>query len=160
VAKKILILTLVIIAMLAVLPGCSGNSKSNPTGKYEILRSATLGSNWQMYQFRLKMEPSGAFDIDLLDLAPGDKVDGYFYVETGSGAALQILAGSTVIYQVEPVNTLPDSTLSDRFTFSVQQPLGTAYVLKFANSGTEKNIEVFLELIYPVNAKIRGPLTK
>jgi hypothetical protein len=159
VIKKTFVLGLVIILILTAFSACSGNSKSNPTGKYEILRNATLGSNWQMYQFRLKMEPSTQFDIDLLDLLPGDKVDGYFYMESGTTATLEISAGSDVVYRIEqPANPTPGSVLSDRFSFSVQYPLGTAYVLKFTNSGTDKDISVFLEIIYPVNAKIRGPL--
>jgi hypothetical protein len=159
VIKKLFILWLAIALTLTAFSGCSGNSKSNPTGKYEILRNAILGSSWQMYQFRLKIEPSGEFDIDLLDLVPGDKVDGYFYMESGTATTLEISVGSNVIYKVEqPANPAPDSVLSERFSFSAQQPLGTAYVLKFTNSGTEKDISVFLEIIYPVNAKIRGPL--
>jgi hypothetical protein len=138
--------------------GCSGSSKSTPTGKYEILRKAVLGGKWQMYQFRLKLEAGSAFDIDLLDLVAGDKVDGYFYPETGNGATLEITAGDSVIYKIEPASIPAGNTLSDRFSFAVSQPLGTAYVLNFTNSGTEKNVNVFVEIIYPATGKIRGPL--
>lgn len=157
-AKKMFVLGMAIVLVLTASIGCSGNSKTNPTGKYEILRSAVLGSTWQMYQFRLKLDPNGEFDIDLLDLVPGDKVDGYFYMESGNTAALEIIAGSSTVYKIESANTPAGSTISDRFSFTVSQPLGAAHVLKFTNSGTEKNITVFVEIIYPVTAKIRGPL--
>jgi hypothetical protein len=157
VAKKIFIFGLVLMLVLTGMVGCSGDSKPS-TGKYEILRSAVLGSNWQMYQFRLKMDPGGEFDIDLLDLVPGDKIDGYFFVESGTSATLEIIAGSTTVYKIESTNTPAGKTISDRFSVTASQPLGTAHLLKFTNNGTEKGISVFVEIIYPVSAKIRGPL--
>ena len=156
--RKILALGLAFIMVLTMFAGCSGGSKETPTGKYEILRKAVLGGKWQMYQFKLKMEPGSEFDIDLLDLVVGDKVDGYFYPETESGATVEITAGASVIYKLEPASIPAGGTMSDRFSFTVNQPLGTAYVLKFTNNGTEKNASVFLEIIYPTTAKIRGPL--
>lgn len=156
--RKILALGLALIIALTMLAGCSGGSKETPTGKYEILRKAVLGGKWQMYQFRLKLGAGGAFDIDLLDLVAGDKVDGYFYPETENGATMEITAGASVIYKIEPASIPAGSTLSDRFSFTVNQPLGTAYVLKFTNNGTEKTVNVFVEIIYPTTGKIRGPL--
>jgi hypothetical protein len=156
--RKILALGLAFIIVLTMFAGCSGGSKETPTGKYEILRKAVLGGKWQMYQFRLKMEPGSAFDIDLLDLVIGDKVDGYFYPETENGATVEITAGASVIYKIEPTSIPAGSTLSDRFSFVVSQPLGTAYVLNFTNNGTEKTVSVFVEIIYPTTGKIRGPL--
>jgi hypothetical protein len=156
--RKILALGLALIMVLTMFVGCSGGSKETPIGKYEILRKAVLGGKWQMYQFRLKMEAGGAFDIDLLDLVEGDKVDGYFYPETENGATVEITAGANVIYKIEPTSIPAGSALSDRFSFTVSQPLGTAYVLKFTNNGIEKTVNVFVEIIYPTTAKIRGPL--
>jgi hypothetical protein len=158
VIKKMLVFGLVALLMLTVFAGCSGNSESAHVGKHEILRDAVLGNNWQMYQVRLKLDPGSYFDIDLRDMVPGDKVDGYFFVEIGSTVTVDITSGANVIYHFESVNAIAGSTISDRFSFVTNLPLGTAHVLKFANSGTEKNISVFLEVIYPVTAKIRGPL--
>jgi len=156
--RKILALGLALIIVLTMFAGCSGGSESTNTGKYETLRGAVLGGKWQMYQFRLKLEPGSAFDIDLLELVPGDRVEGYFYPETGSGATVEVIAGSSVIYKTEPAGVPAGSTMSDRFSFVVDQPLGTAHVLKFTNSGTEKTASVFVEIIYPTTAEIRGPL--
>ncbi|MDO9334344.1 MAG: hypothetical protein Q7T57_07485 [Dehalococcoidales bacterium] len=156
--RKILALGLVFIIVLTMFAGCSGSSKETPTGKYEILRKAVLGGKWQMYQFRLKMEPGSEFDIDLLDLVIGDKVDGYFYPETENGATVEIIAGANVIYKIEPAGIPAGGTMSDRFSFVANQPLGTAHVLKFTNNGTEKTVSVFVEIIYPTTGKIRGPL--
>jgi len=158
VIKKILALGLALILMLTMISGCSGSSEETHTGKYEILRKAVLGGNWQMYQFRLKLEPGSGFDIDLLDLVAGDKVDGYFYPETESGANVEITAGANVIFKKEATIIVAGSTMSDRFSFVASQPLGTAYVLKFTNSDTEKTVTLFVELIYPTSGKMRGPL--
>jgi hypothetical protein len=156
--RKILALGLALVIVLTMFAGCSGGSKETPTGKYEILRKAVLGGKWQMYQFRLKLEPGSGFDIDLLDLVVGDKVDGYFYPETEAGANMEITAGENIIFKIEPANVTAGSTMSDRFSFVASQPFGTAYVLKFSNSGTEKTVSVLVEVIYPTTGKIRGPL--
>jgi hypothetical protein len=158
VIRKILALGLALVLMLTMIAGCSKGSETTHTGKYEILRKAVLGGNWQMYQFRLKLEPGSGFDIDLLDLVAGDKVDGYFYPETESSANVEITAGSNVIFKMEAASVIAGSTMSDRFSFVASQPLGTAYVLKFTNSGAEKTVSLFIELIYPTTGKMRGPL--
>jgi hypothetical protein len=158
VTKKIFVLLLTLIIVLTMVVGCSGNSKSTRTGKYEILRKAVLSGKWQMYQFRLKLESGSEFDIDLLDLIAGDKVDGYFYLETETGANVEITAGAEVIFKIEPASIAAGNTMSDRFSFVASQPLGTAYVLKFTNSGTEKTASIFVEIIYPTTVKIRGPI--
>jgi hypothetical protein len=158
VVKKILACVLALVIILTLCVGCSKGSKETPTGKYEILREAVLNGKWQMYQFRLKLEPGSGFDIDLLDLVIGDKVDGYFYPETENGASVEIIAGAEVIFNIDPANIAAGSNASDRFSFVASKPSGTAYVLKFVNSGTEKNVTVFVEIIYPTTGKIRGPL--
>ncbi|MDP2918827.1 MAG: hypothetical protein Q8O43_01215 [Dehalococcoidia bacterium] len=156
--KKSFVLGLVIILVITLLAGCTSTSKSANTGKYEIVRGAVLGGKWQMYQMRIHLESGAAFDIDLLDLVTNDKVDGYFYPERGSGASLEIKAGVNIIYKADPAGIPAGSTLSDRFSFTANQPLGTAYVLNFRNSGSEKTVTILMEIIYPVTAAIRGPL--
>jgi len=154
--KKLLALGLVFVLALALLAGCSSTSKSTNLGKYEILRKAVLGGKWQMYQIRITLDSGSDFDIDLLNLANNDKVDGYFYPENGSGGTLEITAGTNVLYKTEVA--VAAGTISDRFSFTASQPVGTAYVLKLHNGGTEKSVAVFLELIYPNTGSIRGPI--
>jgi len=154
--KKILITVFAFILVLVLLPACGGDKETSaPTGKYEIIRRAVLGGKWQMYQFRLKLPLNGEFDIDLLDLMEGDRVDGYFYPEKSTGVSLEITAGTNMIYSSMPSN---GGTSYDRFSFSASQPSGMAYVLLFKNVGTDKEISVFVEVIYPATARIRGPL--
>lgn len=158
-SKRLFLLILALVLTAVLLPACGGaDTADKPSGKYQILRKTALGANWQMYQFRLDIESGGQFDIDLLNLGEGDRVDGYFYPEKGSGAALQINAGTTTIYQSNPADGAVGVAASDRFSFTASQPRGTAYVLLFSNAGTEKTVSVFVELIYPSTAFIRGPL--
>lgn len=156
--RKAFALGLVVILTVILLAGCTSTAKSATTGKYEILRSEVLGGKWQMYQFRIHLESGAAFDIDLLNLVANDKVDGYFYPERGSGASLEIKAGAATIYKADPAGMPAGSTLSDRFSFTANQPVGTAYVLDFRNAGSEKTVTIFVELVYPTTASIRGPL--
>jgi hypothetical protein len=157
--NKILGVLVAALAVLLILTGCSRSSSSSgsssTSGEYKIVRKAALGSSWQMYEFQLTLPVNGSFDIDLLDLKDNEKVDGYFYTEKGINAALEISAGANFIYQ--SVSTASGET-SDRFAFNATQPLGTAYILNFKNVGTDKEITVFVELIYPDTARLRGPL--
>jgi hypothetical protein len=157
VKKKITLIGLALALMLIFLPSCSRGTEepSAPRGKYEILRKAILEGKWQMYQLKLELPLNGEFDIDFIDLAEGDRVDGYFYPGKGTGISLEIRAGTAVVYRSEQSTGDTDSA---RFSFSASQPAGTAYVLLFKNVGTDKEIVVLVELIYPVTARIRGPL--
>ena len=140
---------------LGLLAGCGSksNASTTPTGTFKIIRKATLNTKWQMYQVELDIPVNGAFDIDLLNMANNDKADGYFYQEKGSGAALTIAAGSEQIYN----SAATTGVTSDRFSFTASLPLGTAYVLNFKNTGSDTTT-VFVEVIYPATALIRGPL--
>ena len=154
--KKLLLLAMTLVLVLGVLAGCS--SKGSPpskttTGNYKIVRRATLNNSWQMYQFELILPLNAAFDLDLLGLANNDKVSGYFYPESGSLATLSINAGSNTLYD----SAATAGVISDRFSFSAAQPVGTAYVLNFKNTGTDE-VTIFVEVIYPSSASIRGPL--
>ncbi len=148
----------VFIVMLAgvliswLLAGCAGGS-ANSVGRHEIVRSATLGEDWQMYQLRVTLRPDSVYDLALLELKGTDRVDGYYYTERGSGAALEIRAGATILHQY----TVDSTPSSNRFGFTASQASGTAYVLKFSNPGKETTI-IFVELIYPKTGSIRGPI--
>jgi hypothetical protein len=158
--NKILIMlyiALVMVLAVSLLTGCSSSKSTTPVGKYEIIRKAVLGNTWQMYQIRVVLESGSDFDIDLLELAGTDKVDGYFYPEKGVGASLEIKAGSLVLYKADPATVALGGTLSDRFSFQANQPAGTAYVIIFHNGGTD-TVNVFVELIYPKSGMIRGPI--
>ena len=158
-SRKLLLLGIAVLLVLGLLSGCSQTSNtSGPTtltGNYKIVRKATLGANWQMYQFELTLPSNGNFDIDFVGLAQGDKVDGFFYTENGSGVSAGITAGTNSLYSS---STSSSGNNSDRFSFSAGQPEGTAYALLFKNAGTDNEITVFVEVIYPVTASIRGPL--
>ncbi len=150
---------LILVLVAAVSVGCSGNGSKNttPKGKYEILRKAVLGNTWQMYQIRVTLESGSDFDIDLLDLGGTDKVDGYFYPEKGVGASLEISAGTNILYKADTTTVALGGTLSDRFSFTANQPTGTAYVIAFHNGGTD-TVNIFVELIFPKTGSIRGPI--
>ncbi len=149
-------LVLILALALSSTISCT-RSRSTPNGKYEILRKAVLGNTWQMYQIRITLESGSDFDVDLLDLVGTDKVDGYFYPEKGTGASLEIKAGTNPIYNADPATVSLGGALSDRFSFPANQPPGTAYVLKFHNGGTA-TVTVFTELIYPKTGSIRGTI--
>jgi hypothetical protein len=155
VKKKLLFIILAALAVILILSGCSSSSSSKTSpGKYTIVRNATLGSKWQMYQMELNLPASSSFDIDLLNLGGTDKVEGYFYTEKGTAPSLDITAATNVLYQSAATS---NGTTSDRFAFAATQPFGTAYILNFKNVGSDK-LTIFLELIYPNTASLRGPI--
>jgi|GEM_PF-2880885 len=155
--KMLFVFTAVTLLLVAAFGGgCGGSKDPGPaTGKYEIIRKSGLGAAWQMYQIRIVLEAGNNFDVDLLGLSGADKVDGYFYLEKGTGAALVIKAGDSVLYQ--SAAAAGGEVVSDRFSFIAGLPAGTAYVFNFSNPGTE-TVNVFLELIYPKTGFIRGPI--
>lgn len=157
--KVILTLVAILLLVTGLTTGCSGNktTTTTPIGKYEIIRKALLGNTWQMYQIRIVLDSGSDFDIDLLELAGTDKVDGYFYPEKGVGASLEIKAGASSIYKADPSTVALGGSLSDRFSFQASQPAGTYYILKFHNGGTD-TVNIFLELMYPKTGVIRGPI--
>jgi hypothetical protein len=159
VSRKLVALGLVITALLSIPVGCSSTSKSaTGSGKYDILRETVLAGKWQMYQLRVQLGAGADFKLDLLDLKQSDRVDGYFYPERGAGATLEIRAGATPIYHSSATAVPAGGTLSDRFSVLVDQPPGTAYTLTFKNGGLEKDVSVFVEIIYPTTARTGVPL--
>ena len=127
--KKLLLIALALALVLSILPGCTRNGSSEPgtttpKGNFKIVRKSALGTKWQMYQFELTLPANGDFDLDFLDLADSDQVDGYFYPETGTGVSLNILAGASSIFTSAPA---PGTNNSDRFSFKATLPKGTFY---------------------------------
>jgi len=87
----------------------------------------------------------------LLKLSDGDKVDGYFYLEKGGEIDFRI-TGKTLLYQ---------SAVQDRFSFTASQSEGDTYTLSFRNPATDdeqRELTVFLEVIYPVSGSIYVPV--
>jgi hypothetical protein len=157
---KVISVALIAVCALALLTACTGvasgpTTSSAPKGKFQIVRKAALSSKWQMYQMELTLPSNGDFDVDLLGLAQGDKVDGYFYPEKGTGVSVQITAGDKTVYKYDPA---AGGINSDRFTFTADQGTGVAYIMVFKNTGTEKELTVFIEVVYPATASLRGPL--
>ncbi len=157
------ILTVIMVLSLVFVVGCSElNLTQRPSGpSHEIVRKATLGSKWQMYQIRID-EAAGEELTILLKLVDGDKVDGYFYLEKGNNVDFQITANS-LIYKSQPQDVTKGIS-SDRFAFTASTTQGISYTLTFRNtaSADEKQAKttIFLEVIYPATASIFTPLDK
>jgi hypothetical protein len=154
-SRILLILTLVL--LISLLFGCFSTTKEQPVGKHEIIRQAVLGTKWQMYQLRIDLDAGSEFDI-LLILADGDKVDGFFYPEKGSGVTFQIKTGSTIIYKLEPPGVATGGMASDRFSFTASQAQGASYILNLRNGSSDKRVTTFVEVIYPSTGSIYIPL--
>ncbi len=160
--KKIVIALVALSLVGLFISGCSGISGLSPASTVqpgpEILRKAELASDWQMYQMNVEM--TGATELPiLLELTDGDKVDGYFYLETGSNIDFSI-TGASLIYQSEAQGR-NGLVSSDRFSFVASQDQGSTYTLNFRNinGGNEPaKTKVFLEIIYPVGDTIFTPL--
>ena len=159
--KRSIFLVVILIVILAGVVGslsaCGGNPRTAAQGKYQIERKAVLSNNWQMYQLHLTLAPGSELSLNLLNLAGTDKVDGYFYPEKGTGVSLEITAGLTNIYKADAAALALGGSLSDRFSFTATQTVGTAYILKFRNAGSETVTE-FVELIYPKTGSLGVPI--
>lgn len=134
-------------------------SKSG-TATVKILRNTPLTTEWQMYQLEVTLTSGGKMPI-ILELANGDKVDGYFYVESGdTNVGFQITANSK-LYE-SPLTGLPAETpVSDRFSFTATQAQGIAYTLEFRNSNdvtAKTKTTVFMEIIYPGSSPPWAPI--
>jgi hypothetical protein len=152
--KKVLIIA-VLLSLISFL-GCTSSSTETTKSPASVksIREATITSQWKIMQVEINMQADVSI---MLDLATGDKVDGYFYVEDGDGISFAIY-GNSLIYQSQGTNS---KVTSDRFSFSASQAQGIAYTLKLApistNSQGKGNSTVFLELIYPVTGQIFVP---
>jgi hypothetical protein len=147
--KKVVIAVLLFALVFSIF-GCTSSSNTTtstkPPASIEYIREAQIGTVWQMKQIQL------TFDTEMtitLELAVGDKVDGYFYV-VGQGGISFTITGLSQIYASQ------SGTTSDRFSFTASQEQGIDYKLKFSVASGEAT--VFLEIIYPVTAEVMVPI--
>ncbi|MBI2860415.1 MAG: hypothetical protein HYX91_02765 [Chloroflexi bacterium] len=150
------------VALLALtLSGCQeliGQNQGASSAGLEIVRSAELGTKWQMKQVRLKISPGQKLEV-LLRLSEKDEVDGYFFVEKGSGIDFAI-AGRTQVYRSPAGAKENAGTGSDRFSFTATREQGDTYTLTLDNPAGEGTtaVPVFLEVIYPVTGSLYVPV--
>jgi outer membrane lipoprotein SlyB len=141
--KKVLILA-AILTLFGVV-GCTSSSTETPASVKSI-RESKIGTQWQMKQVEINFK---AETFMTLDLAAGDKVDGYFYIESGDSIGFSISG-------ISPIYSSSNGSTSDRFSFTASQAQGIDYKLKFT-TGNEKEATVFLEIIYPATGKVLVP---
>ncbi len=159
------IFPLLIVLTLLFSAGCSGlpkigSSTSTPTGSFQIINKAQLGTKWQMYQ--LKAEVGSAGLPIVLKLADGDKVDGYFYTDKGDNVGFRVIANTPVYESVaQGAASITGGVASDRFAFIATQGQGMSYSLTFRGPGGDKSqqtVTVYVEVIFPTTASIFVPL--
>jgi len=158
------ILIVMLISLTVFTYGCSGiNIFSNSAASSKILRESKIGTKYQMYQIEVSLSAGGALPI-ILELADGDKVDGYFYVEKGDDSvAFDITTGATAVYKSDFKNLPTDTPVSDRFSFNASMAQGGSYVLKLSNTSDaakKSKSTIFFEVIYPGTDPIFTPITK
>jgi hypothetical protein len=141
------VIAVCLLALAFSIFGCtSSSSTTKPPASIEYIREAKIGTIWQMKQIQLNFNNDMSVTIEL---AAGDKVDGYFYV-VGQGTISFTITGLSQIY------ASPSGTTSDRFSFSASLEQGIDYKLKFTVGSGEAT--VFLELIYPATGQVLVPI--
>jgi hypothetical protein len=155
-----LFLIISLISILA-LTGCSVfTGRSSATPKPKILRQTELAGKWRMYQIEVTLTSGTELPL-IIQLADGDKADGYFYVEKGDNNIAFQIAGISQIYQSDFKNIPTGQPASDRFSFTATQAQGLSYELTLSNntaSSQKSSTTVFLEVICPGNGPIFTPL--
>jgi hypothetical protein len=146
--KRVLVLALLIVSVVSMF-GCTSGDTSDTPASIKYIRNAPLADTWQMKQIELNFKSDMSITIEL---AAGDKVDGYYYVTTTDGVDFSI-SGISQIYTSEKEAT------SDRFSFTASQAQGVDYKLKFIATGSEKeDTTIFLEIIYPKTGEVLVPI--
>ncbi len=153
---------IILVLALVVAAGCSsgGNTTATPTqaANVDVIKQAEISAHWTVNQIRITLESGIPI---LLTLAPGDTVDGYYFLEKGTDIDFQI-SGKSVIYQSTPQTAGSSNITSDRFSFTASDAQGLAYTLKFTpvvkKDGKQTTPVVFLELIYPKTGGIFNPM--
>jgi hypothetical protein len=159
--RKVIYLTLVVV-LLTLSLGCSNINVFSKSGNatVKIIRNTPLTTEWQMYQLEVTLTSGGKMPI-ILELANGDKVDGYYYVESGdANVGFQITANSK-LYESSLTSLQGETPVSDRFSFTATQAQGIAYTLEFRNSNdvtAKTQTTIFLEIIYPGSSPVWTPL--
>lgn len=158
--KRLSVILLVLV--IVIVTGCSGETPAATTttqpANVDIIEEAHISSYWTVMQVRINLESGIPL---LLTLAPGDKVDGYFFLEKGDDVDFQV-SGKSMIYQSTPQSTGSANITSDRFSFTASDAQGIAYTLTFTpvvkKDAKKVTPVVFLELIYPSTGKIFNPM--
>jgi hypothetical protein len=146
--KRVFIVALLVISLVGVF-GCTSSDSSQTPASIKYIRESEIASTWQMKQLELTFKTEMSVT---LELAAGDKVDGYYYVMTTSGVDFSI-SGISQIY------ASGKEASSDRFSFTASQTQGIDYKLKFTATGSDKeDTIVFLEIIYPKTGEVLVPI--
>jgi len=159
--RKVIYITLVIV-LLTLSLGCSNMNVfyKSGTAVAKIIRNTALKTEWQMYQLEVTLSSGGKMPIKL-DLKNGDKVDGYYYVESGDeDISFQITANSK-IYESQLAGLPAETPVSDRFSFTATQAQGISYTLEFQNlsdTAAKTKSTIFLEIIYPGSSQVFTPM--
>lgn len=146
--------------LIVALTSCSsisGTTSSQP----KILRSTDLAGKYEMYQLEITLNAGEQVPI-ILQLAAGDSVDGYYYLESGdSHIAFQITNAGSTVYTSNLKNLDAGKTISDRFSFTAPAEAGYTLTLSNTSDTTAKTKStVFMELIYPGSTQLFSPLNK
>ena len=155
------IFTIIGVTSLLLLVGCSSSpAVTNPSSgaSVRVVREAKITAAWYVRQMEIDLATELPIVLKLND---GDRVDGYFYVEKGSGIGFRI-SGNSLIYESKATDAKARGVPSDRFSFTAGKAQGIAYTLTLAgsdNSSQERNAStVFLEVIYPATGSVFVPM--
>ena len=159
VRNLLLAITLTIALLVSGCASLPDMGATTASDRYGILKKAELSNNWQMYQIKIDLAAGEELDI-LLRLTSGDKVDGYFFLQSGETVAFEI-AGSSVFYQSATTDQ-KGNIKSDRFSFIASQAQGTTYTLTFKNEegkdSKSAKVSAFCEVILPSSGSIYIPI--